>query len=91
MQDLLDQYSREVMSSVNMITLTLTLNDKDKPQINLRNELWNVLQFMKSCFLQTTSLSQSVNNRQDAQMKTKIFNIATEIGSETWHQISNLK
>ena len=89
MQDLLDQYSREVMSSVNMITLML--NDKDKPQIDLRNELQSVLQFMQSCFSRTASSAQKFNNQQYAQMKTKIFNLANEIGSETWQQISNLE
>jgi hypothetical protein len=89
MQDLLDEYSSEVMSSVNM--LSLMLNDKDKPQIDLRNELQSVLQFMQSCFSQFTSSTQTFNNQQYAQMKTKIFNLATEIGSETWEQISNLE
>lgn len=89
MQDLLDQYSSEIMSAVNMITLML--NNKDMHQINLRNELQNVLEFMQLCFSQTTSSAQKFDNQQYAKMKTQIFNLATEIGSETWQQISNLE
>jgi hypothetical protein len=88
-QNLFDEYSTQVMSSVNMITLML--NNKDQPQIDLRNELQNVLHFMQSCFIQKTSSAQTFNNQQYAQMKNTIFNLATEIGSETWQQISNLE
>jgi len=89
MQDMLDDYSGQIMTDVNMITLML--NDKDKEQIDLRQELQNVLTFMQQCFSQTTANAQTFNTQQYAQMKTNIFNLATIIGSETWKQISNLE
>lgn len=89
MQDMLDDYSGQIMTDVHMITLML--NDKDQEQIDLRQELQNVLAFMQACFSQTTASAQTFNTLQYAQMKTNIFNLATIIGSETWKQISNLE
>ena len=88
-QNILDEYSREIMSAVNLITLMLS--DKDQEQLKLKGELQKVLKFMQDCFAKTMKGQPSFNLQQYAQMKTNIFNQATAVGSETWRQISNLE
>ena len=88
-QVVLDEYSSKINSEINMIYLML--NNKDKIQIDLRRELHNVLIFMSDCFSQTTNLAQSFNDLDYGNMKNKIFECTTELGTETWDQISNLK
>jgi hypothetical protein len=88
-QDMLDEYSSEIMLQVNMITLML--NKKDKEQVELKIELQKILVYMQSCFSQTTTELQVFNDEQYSTMKTTIFNMVTIIGSDTWKQISNLE
>ena len=87
-QQLLDEFSAEVMTQCNMITLMLNPGKPD--QAALRVAVDKGLQLVRENFNSPPPKSPGFNSSEYTENKRAAFDSMTKIGIETWKQIKSL-